>query len=213
MIRSLDDAWAWYEAVKTLALTMGSLARIWQDLWDNPELHEILKRADRLRELTDVDLSRHAKIVRDDLDDLAVLILFSVFELTVRDHARAAVDRETQTIQHPAVLRAVKDLKDAIESGSFGRITESYRSMDKDLTTQVDQVRKFRNWVAHGRRGEPENRTNPEDAKQRLQRYLRRLEEIERSELMGITPVAIEPGPSSERSPDAGPPDQAARGG
>jgi hypothetical protein len=155
MIRSLDDAWAWYEAVKTLALAMRSLARIWQDLWDNPELHEILRRADRLRELTNLDLSRHAEIIGDDPDDLAVLILFSVFELTVRDHARAAVDRETQTIQHPAVLRAVKDLKDAIENGSFARITESYRTMDKDLTTQIDQVRKFRNCEVR-----PQNQTN-----------------------------------------------------
>lgn len=188
MIRSLDDAWAWYEAVKTLALAMGSLARIWQDLWDNPESHEILRRANRLRELTDLDLSRHAKIVRDDLDDLAVLILFSVFELTVRDHARAAVDRETQTIQHPAVMRAVRDLKEAIENGSFGRITESYKSMDVDLTAQVNQVRKFRNWVAHGRRGRPENSVGSEAAMDRLLRHLTRLEEVERAAATELLP-------------------------
>jgi hypothetical protein len=198
MIRSLDDAWAWYEAVKTLALAMGSLARIWQDLRDNPESHEILRRANRLRELTDLDLSRHAKVVRDDLDDLAVLILFSVFELTVRDHARAAVDRETQTIQHPAVLRAIKDLRDAIENGSFGRVTESYKSMDIDLTEQVNQVRKFRNWVAHGRRGEPENLVNPRDATDRLRRYLARLEEVEKVATMGLLPDEPDPGVASE---------------
>lgn len=213
MIRSLDDAWAWYDAVNTLALAMRSLARIWQELWDNPESHEILRRSDRLRELTDLDLARHAEIVRDDRDDLAVLILFSVFELTVRDRARLAVDRETQTIQHPAVLRAVKDLKDAIENGSFSRITESYKAVDKDLTTQVDQVRKFRNWVAHGRRGEPENRTNPEDAKKRLQRYLQGLEELESAEAMGINPVAVKSGPSSKQPSDDPRPDQAAPDG
>jgi hypothetical protein len=70
---------------------------------------------------------------------------FSVFEATVRERAKADVDRETASIQHPAVLRAIRDLKEAIENGSFGRITESYKTMDVDLTEQVNQVRKFRN--------------------------------------------------------------------
>jgi len=60
-------------------------------------------------------------------------------------------------MRHPAVLSAIKNLKDSIENGSFAKLTEAYKKMDGDLTTQVNQVRKFRNWVAHGRRDEPEN--------------------------------------------------------
>ena len=124
--------------------------------------------------------------------------MFSVFEATLRDRAKEDVDRETVSIQHPAVLRAVKDLKDAIENGSFGRVTESYKMMDVDLTEQVNQVRKFRNWVAHGRRGEPENSVRPDTAIERLRRYPVRLEEVEKAATMGLPPIVSGPGAPSE---------------
>lgn len=177
MIRSLDDAWKWYSDVRTLAYDMRKLAGI----WNNPELQEVLGRDNRLRERTSAELEDRANAILDDLDDLAVLVLFSVFEVSVRDRAKADVDRETVSIRHPAVLRAVEDLKEAIESGSFGRVTDSYKTTDPDLTTQVNQVRRFRNWVAHGRRGEPENRVDPMSAIDRLRRYLARLEEVEKA--------------------------------
>jgi hypothetical protein len=50
-----------------------------------------------------------------NLDNLAVLVLFSVFEVTVRARTEADVDREIADLQHPALLSAVKDLKDAIK--------------------------------------------------------------------------------------------------
>ena len=154
-------------AVKTLAEDMRKLA----SKWDNPELQLVLSRDNRLREHTAGDLMDRAEATLEDLDDLAVLLMFSVFEASVRDRAKADVDRETVSIRHPAVLRTVKDLKDAIKNGSFGRVTESYKTMDVNLTEQVNQVRKFRNWVAHGRRGEPENSVRPDTAIERLRRY------------------------------------------
>jgi hypothetical protein len=194
MIRTLDDAWNWYGAVKALAEDMRKLA----GKWDNPELQQVLSRDNRLRERTAGELRDRANAILDDLDDLAVLLMFSVFEATVRDRARSDVDRETASIQHPAVLRAVKDLKDAIENGSFGRVTESYKTMNVDLTEQVNQVRKFRNWVAHGRRGRPQNSVVPDAAIERLRRYLARLEEVEKAATMGLPPIAPEPGAASE---------------
>lgn len=145
-----------------------------------------------------------ADAVLDNLNDLAVLVLFSVFEATVRDRAKADVDRETAAIQHPAVMRAVKDLEEAIENGSFGKITESYKSMDVDLTEQVNQVRKFRNRVAHGRRNEPENSVEPEGAIDRLRRYLSRLEGVEKAATMGPSAAVLQPStpPETERPPD-----------
>jgi hypothetical protein len=189
MIGSIDDAWEWYSAVRMLAYDMKKLA----GKWDTPELQEVLGRDNRLRERTAAELMNGAIAILEDLDDLAVLVLFSVFEVTVRDRARADVDRETAGIQHPAVMCAVRDLKEAIENGSFGRVTESYKSMDVDLTAQVNQVRKFRNWVAHGRRGRPENSVDPEAAMDRLRRYLARLEEVEKAATMELLPDAPEP--------------------
>lgn len=175
MIRSLDDAWKWYSDVRSLAYDMKKLAGKWND----PHFQKVLRRDNRLRGRTSSELRDRASGILDDLNDLAVLVLFSVFEVTVRDRAKADVDRETAAIQHPAVMRAARDLEEAIENGSFGRVTESYKSMDVDLTAQVNQVRKFRNWVAHGRRGRPENSVEPQAAMDRLRRYLARLEEVE----------------------------------
>lgn len=186
MIRSLDDAWGWYIAVRTLALDMRKLAGKWND----PALETVLGRDNRLRDRTAADLMDKARTILDDLDDLVVLVLISVFESTVRARAKADVDRETALMRHPAVLRAVNDLKEAIENGSFGKVTEAYKNMDIDLTAQVNQVRKFRNWVAHGRRDEPENNVEPDSAIDRLRRYLARLAEVEAAEAISVSPAA-----------------------
>lgn len=174
MIRSVEDAERWYQAVRTLARDTERLALKWEELG----LEEVFRADNRLAERTPEGLSRNAKTVLDDLDDLAVLVVFSVFEAVVRDLARADVDRETASMRHPAVLQAVKDLKEAIEHGSFGRVTQAYKRMDVDLTEQVNQVRKFRNWVAHGRRDAPENSVDPDTAVDRLRRYLARFAEV-----------------------------------
>lgn len=191
MIRSLEEAWEWYRAVRTLALDMNHLAK----LWDDPACNAVLGRDNRLRDRTAVQFTDMAKTILDDLDDLAVLVLFSVFEATVRTQASADVDRETAQIRHVAVREAVKDLKDSIESGSFARVTRAFKGMDMDLTEQVNQVRKFRNWVAHGRREAPENNVSPQDALNRLERYLELL--TERSGSGTAMPEPSPPAPES----------------
>ncbi len=168
MIRSLEDAKQWYKAVRTLALDMKHLA----GRCDKPEWDAVLRRDNRLRDRTPAQLSDMANTVLDDLDDLAVLVLFSVLEATVRARAGADVDREVVRISHVAVLEAVKDLKESIANGSFAKVTKAFKGMDTDLTERVNQVRKFRNWVAHGRRDAPENNVLPDEAIDRLERYL-----------------------------------------
>jgi hypothetical protein len=74
--------------------------------------------------------------------------------------------------RHPALNDAVDEMKDTIQNGSFGILTRMYKNLDPDLKTQVDQVRKFRNWVAHGRRGDAENEVTPEQSRERLKRFL-----------------------------------------
>jgi hypothetical protein len=192
MIASLDDAWKWYDAIRTLAGDMSRLAK----KWDDPGLANLVDVDNRLRYRTAAELEDKANTILKDLDDLAVMMLFSVFEATVRDRAKKDVDREIELIRHPAVRRAVSDLKDAIENGSFGKVTDAYKKMDVDLTEQVNQVRRYRNWVAHGRRGEPENRVDPDRAIDRLGKYLTRLLEVESAG--GLPPLPLE-----ESRPDA----------
>lgn len=68
------------------------------------------------------------------------------------------------------------DAKDSAEHGSFGRLTVSYKGLDPDLRTMVDQVRHYRNWVAHGRRGPVKNNVDPESAFARLEQFLKLLD-------------------------------------
>lgn len=201
MIRSLDDAWKWYEAVRSLALLMKKLA----GKWDDPAIQAAVGRENRLRDLGAADLVDKANTILADLDDLSVLVHFSVFEAAVRSRAMAGVDRETATMRHPAVLSALKTLKESIENGSFGKVTEAYKAMDSDLTAQVNQVRTFRNWVAHGRRERPVNNIDPERAVERLRHYLVRLADVE-SAGTALLPPDGPPGrtePEPPRPPEA----------
>lgn len=176
MIASLDDAWGWYQGVKRLAKDMERLGR---RLWDREPLAAELAGDARFRHVGSAEIEARAQLVRDDLDDLGVLVLFSVFEALVRDRAQKDVRRSLsgETL-HPAVERAVDDVLAEIESGSFGRVTRAFQGMDPDLIEEVNQVRRYRNWVAHGRRGVQPAYVDPSRAYERLRRFLDRMAEI-----------------------------------
>lgn len=71
----------------------------------------------------------------------------------------------------PCSRKAFEDAKEAIEQGSFGRLTEPYKSLYPDEKMLLDQVRHYRNWVAHGRRDRPANNTTPEAAFATLSKF------------------------------------------
>jgi hypothetical protein len=175
MIASLADAWEWCNGVKKLTLAMRQLG---SKYWDSLSWGGDLGRDNRLRDLTSPEIVERSDAVLSDIDDLCVLLLFSVFEAIVRDRVLVDITAETPASRHPAILRAIEGLRENIEHGSFFRLLESYKALDVDLVEQVNQVRKYRNWVAHGRRGVPENAVDPLTAYQRLQRFLDKLNAI-----------------------------------
>lgn len=63
-----------------------------------------------------------------------------------------------------------------------------------DLVTQVNQVRDFRNWVAHGGRGRPRNYIDPRSAYERLTAFLTAIG------------IAAAPEEREPERPDEGPP-------
>jgi hypothetical protein len=174
MIASLEDAWKWYTSVREMTLAMFAMGKKhWNTLpWDG-----VLGQDERLRHIEAPHILDWAGVINGDLDDLCVLLLFSVFEAIVRERALADVAAELPSVRHLALQHAVRTLNEALEHGSFYKVTEAYKAMDPDLIEQVNQVRKYRNWVAHGRRGEPENVVAPDAAYARLQRFLDRLGE------------------------------------
>src|ERR1700730_18908478 len=105
MISSLDEAWRWYTNVKEQTLAMQALGRKhWNSLpWDGN-----LGRDDRLRQIEAPQIVISTKAILADLDDLCVLLLFSVFEAKVRERALVEVAAELPVLRHAALRQAMR---------------------------------------------------------------------------------------------------------
>jgi hypothetical protein len=169
VIASLADAWNWYQTARQLARTMERLGnKHWNDLpWEGD-----LGRDNHLIELTSEEILDGSRTVLDDLDDLCVLLLFSVFEATIREQVLAEVEAELPPLRHVTIKRALDEMREGIEHGSFFRVLEPYKDLDAGLIEEVNQVRRYRNWVAHGRRTEQPAAVDPTTAYDRLKRFL-----------------------------------------
>jgi hypothetical protein len=68
---------------------------------------------------------------------------------------------------------AAEDAVSAVEFGSFAKVLDPYKAQGHaDLIEEVNQVRRYRNWVAHGRRGDQPPSVAPRMAYERLSRCL-----------------------------------------
>ena len=166
---NLDDAWNWYVTTRNQLQFFGRLGRKhWDHLpWDGP-----LGRDDKLKELESGAIVTGSAFCLEHLDDFAVLILFSVFESIVRDQVLSDVEDEKTRLSHALLVRIVDDSVHDIEHGSFYRVLEVFKGRDAGLVEEVNQVRKYRNWVAHGRRTARPDAVDPETAFRRLKKFL-----------------------------------------
>jgi hypothetical protein len=176
---TLDDAWAWYNATREGARRLTHLAKHWASVpWDidHPGVRR-LHGDGVLGPLESHDIEAGATTTVDNLDGLAVLVLFSIFEAQVREWIGARVRPEVERLQDPTLKKAGEDVLEAIDRGSFARLLEPYkRPIDHNLVEEVNQVRRYRNWVAHGGRPEKKskdwNDVTPAQAYSRLTRFL-----------------------------------------
>jgi hypothetical protein len=149
-MNTIEDAWRWFRAFEGgLMLNHRLATRYWEDLpWDGA-----IGRDDRFRLADAQSIQLDSRFGLDQLNDLAVLVLFSVFEATVRQKVRDEVIRQSQGIENALLISAIDDLQRAIEEGSFFRVLDPFKvSATPELVEEVHQVRRYRNWVAHGRR-------------------------------------------------------------
>ncbi|MBY0515139.1 MAG: hypothetical protein K2P78_14695 [Gemmataceae bacterium] len=185
-MKTLDEAWAWYEAVSNGTNQLARLAKYWQripwavegevaDVWVTDLANDLVKDH-VLRHLEPEQMRSQVDTVMTLLDDLAVLLLFSVFESNVRDLILVQIRPEIDALKHPALTRAVEDVVDNLKEGSFFRVLELFKAQGTDdLVEHVNQVRQYRNWVAHGRRPEKKKdraEVEPKAAYQRLTAFL-----------------------------------------
>jgi hypothetical protein len=146
--------------------------RLGEKHWNNLPWDGDLGCDGHLRERTSAEILDDSQAVLDDLDDLCVLLLVSVFEAAIRERVMAEVEAELPPLRHLAIRRALDEMKEGIEHGSFFKVLEPYKDVDASLIEEVNQVRRYRNWVAHGRRAAQPAAVDPTTAFDRLNRFL-----------------------------------------
>ena len=165
----LDDAWTWYVTTRKQLKLFGRLGR---KHWDKLPWDGKLGDDDKLKSLEAEVIVAGSAFCLDHLDDFAVLILFSVFESVVRAHVLSEVEVEKSRLRHALIIQIVTDASDEIEHASFYRVLQVFKGLDANLVEEVNQVRKYRNWVAHGRRTAKPDAVDPETAFTRLTGFL-----------------------------------------
>jgi hypothetical protein len=173
-MKTLADAWNWYQAAKR---NLGRMRRLGSNHWGHASLAAVsIWQDDEFRMLEASDIVEETTASLKPIDDLAVVVLFSVFESRVRDYMVEQIEPDAAGLADPILKEAADDAIQGVKEGSFfRRVLEPLKKqhhVSPDLVTQVDQVRDYRNWVAHGRRNAPTNNVTPEMAYQRLNEFL-----------------------------------------
>ncbi len=193
-MKTLMDAWKWYEAAR---LNLVRMRRLGTHHWDD----ESLKNAsiwsdDRFKEVVASEIEKETNLAIKPLEDLGVLVLFSVFEAAVRDHLEGIIRPMTGHLGHPILEHAAERVLEGIKQGSFANqvltpLQEQGR-VTPQLSDKVKQVRDYRNWIAHGKR-EPRDPSiinlDAKEAFERLKEFLETLSiavEAERDEAFGV---------------------------
>jgi hypothetical protein len=170
---TLEEAWKWYQGVKTSLRRFAHLAdKFWDELpWDGR-----LDRDNTFRVLDRTTVSDDARTGLSELDDFAVFVLFSVFEAVVRERVLSDTKSAREAVTHPALKYWMSQAEESIRERSFFALLESFKAPHRnDLIEGVNQVRKYRNWVAHGRQGRKEESVTPQTAYERLREFLNAL--------------------------------------
>jgi hypothetical protein len=173
-MKTLADAWDWYLATKQ---NLARMQRPGERHWSNPSLADAsIWQDDYFRMLEASKIVAESTASLKPIDDLAVIVLFSVFESRVRDYLIELIEPQVKRISDPILKEAADDALQGVKEGSFyRRVLEPLKKQGRvsaDLVTQVDQVRDYRNWVAHGRREVPTNNVTPKMAYDRLAEFL-----------------------------------------
>jgi hypothetical protein len=90
-MKTLMDAWKWYDSARINLIRM---RRLGTHHWSHPSLRSASIWSDeRFKEVEAKDIEMETNLAIKPLDDLGVLVLFSVFEAAVRDHLEGIIIR------------------------------------------------------------------------------------------------------------------------
>jgi hypothetical protein len=196
-MKTLMDAWRWYESTRTNLVRMRRLAT---RHWTHESLAEASIWADeQFKEVEADDIDKETSLAIEPLEGLGVLVLFSVFEAAVRDHLEEVIRPMTAHLGHPLLEHAGEKVLEGIKQGSFANQVltplQDQGRISAPLSDKVKQVRDYRNWVAHGKRKPRDSsivNLNARTAFERLREFLEALGiavEGEREEALEERPI------------------------
>jgi len=107
---TLEEAFRWHKAIQS---QLNLFARLGRNHWDEFPAENPLWKDEHFKGLESSVIVDQSRIGLDHLNDFAVMILFSVFEATVRDRVLSRAQSERGRIE--------SDLLAGIVDAGFGR--------------------------------------------------------------------------------------------
>ena len=179
-MKTLMDAWTWYESARKNLVRM---RRLGTHHWNDESLKDASIWSDEFfKEVEAGDIKTETTLAIEQLEDLGVLVLFSVFEAIVRDHLESVIRPMTGNLGHEILEEAALDALEGIRLGSFANKVlsplQKQKRITSELSDKVKQVRDYRNWIAHGKRDSREANVVNLDAKEAFERLKEFLETL-----------------------------------
>src|SRR3954469_7006888 len=115
-MNTLDDAWQWYSATRQ---NLHLFQRLVRNYWEVLPWEGRLAKDNTFRGVEQGPALAGIELSVEHIDDLAIVVIFSVFEMIVRDGVMKVFRTATPETNDPVVLKAIKDARDGIERGSF----------------------------------------------------------------------------------------------
>jgi hypothetical protein len=118
-MNTLADAWRWYTATKR---NLERMCRLGEKHWAHPSLAGTpIRQDDEFKTLEATDIVAETALGLKPIDDLAVVVLFSVFESRVRQFLVDLVEPQASAITDPILKEAADDAVRGVIDGSFYR--------------------------------------------------------------------------------------------
>jgi hypothetical protein len=162
----LDAIFDWYKFTRDLLQWISKmLEQNPENLHDRPWPKELKwQPIDKVQ-----DKLKHAL---EELDDLVVLALFAEFETWLLQEISEVLcaKGEPVTAFSQGVLEHARS---ALERESLAKLLDVYKTIvPPETVDQVKEIKKYRNWVAHGKRKDQPFAMTPKEAYERLNEFI-----------------------------------------
>lgn len=108
----------------------------------------------------------------EELDDLAVLALFAKFEVWLIRDITQVLDSKGELLA-PFEKKVLACARKAVKRQRLASLLDVYKIIvPAEIVRQVKQIREYRNWVAHGKRGLRPVAITPKEAYERLNEFM-----------------------------------------